>query len=139
VTLYRTRSHPYIGFMKRIASLALILSLMSAPAMAEEEDNRSLMEEGLELFMEGLRKEMAPAMDDLRDLAEQMGPSMRSFLQEMGPAFAEMLDEVRDWSSYHPPEVLPNGDIIIRKKQVEPETPQTPAPQDDPPPGMTDI
>ena len=55
------------------------------------------------------------------------------------PELREMLDEVRDWSSYHPPEVLPNGDIIIRKKQVEPETPQTPAPQDDPPPGMTDI
>ena len=139
MTLFLTRSRSYISGMKRIAFLALILSLMSAPAMAEEEDSRSLMEEGLDLFMEGLRKEMAPAMDDLRDLAEQMGPSMRSFLQEMGPAFAEMLDQVRDWSRYHPPEVLPNGDIIIRKKQAEPETPDESDPQDDPPPGMTDI
>lgn len=140
MTLFRAWPAPYIRSMKHAAPLALILSLSAAPLMAEENDGSSLMEEGLELFMDGLRQEMAPAMDNLRGMAEQMGPSLHSFLQEMGPAFAEMLDEVRDWSSYHPPEILPNGDIIIRRKQpVDPEPDPKGIPEDDPPPGMTDI
>ena len=128
--------------MKHAAILALVLSLAASSSTAEETDNngRSLMEDGLELFLDGLRREMAPAMEDLRDLAEQMGPSLRSFMQEMGPAFADMLDEVQDWTSYHPPEILPNGDIIIRKKRADETPPETaPTPQDDPPEGMIEI
>ncbi len=83
---------------------------------AEPDAGRSLMERGAELFFEGLQREMAPALNDLRGLAEQFGPSMHGFFEEMGPAFASILDEVKDWSQYHPPEILPNGDIIIRRK-----------------------
>jgi len=35
---------------------------------------------------------------------------------EMGPALADILGQIEDISNYHPPEMLPNGDIIIRKK-----------------------
>ena len=50
---------------------------------------------------------------------------------------AEIARDIQDWAAYHPPEMLPNGDIIIRKKPKsgEPETqeePQAPA-------GPTDI
>ena len=84
------------------------------------------MEQGLELFFEGLREEMAPALDDLQQLADDFAPAMEGFLSEMGPALAKIADEVDDWSTYEMPEVLPNGDIIIRKKltTVEPETPE---------------
>jgi hypothetical protein len=44
----------------------------------------------------------------------------------MGPVFKSLMDEVQDWSAYHPPEMLPNGDIILRRK-VE-EAPQDSAP-----------
>lgn len=99
-----------------------------------------MMEDGIELFLDGLRREMAPAMDNLRDLAEQMGPSLRSFLEEMGPAFADLLEEVKDWSSYHAPEVLPNGDILIRKKTPSVPEPETETEVTPPaPPGTTDI
>jgi len=74
------------------------------------------MERGAELFFEGLKQEMAPALNDLRGLAEEFGPSMQGFFEEMGPAFAGILDEVKDWSMYHPPEILPNGDILMRRK-----------------------
>ncbi|MGR3759807.1 hypothetical protein ACUXV3_06680 [Roseobacteraceae bacterium NS-SX3] len=108
--------------MKQIVLPALTaLVLTAAPASAEEENGQSLMERGAELFWEGLRKEMAPALDDMRALAEQFGPSLQAFLAEMGPALAEIAREVEDWSAYEMPEILPNGDIIIRRKPDDPE------------------
>lgn len=130
--------------MKQRLALALSLALAAAPAWAQSEDEngRSKMEEGLQLFMDGLRQEMAPAMDGLRDFADQMGPSMRSFFQEMGPALADMMDEVKDWTRYYPPEMLPNGDIIIRRRPEPEKAPEeAPKPEQDgePPVGATDI
>lgn len=87
------------------------------------------MEKGARLFFEGLQKEMAPALEGMRDFAAQVGPQMQDFLMEMGPAMAEIVDKVEDWSSYHAPEMLDNGDIILRKKTPEemakPETDKT--------------
>jgi hypothetical protein len=95
------------------------------------------MEQGLDLFWEGLREEMAPALEDLQGLAETIGPSMQEFWAEMGPALAEIAGQVEDWSVYEMPEILPNGDIIIRRKPEEPEEAE-PQPED-PPAGTTDI
>ena len=124
--------------MKTLHVMTLTALLAATtPAMAQEEEpeqGRSLMEQGAELFLEGLKREMAPALEDLQGLADRFGPSMSSFLQEMGPALGEMADQIKDWSSYHPPEILPNGDIIIRKKQPEAEPEETP-----PALGETDI
>ncbi|GAA6200590.1 hypothetical protein [Aquicoccus sp. SU-CL01552] len=132
--------------MKHARALALTLALAvpAAPALAQEGDEPpSMMEQGLQLFMEGLRQEMAPAVEDLRGFAERMGPSMRSFFQEMGPALAEMMDEVQDWTLYYPPEMLPNGDILIRRRpDPDPAPEDAPAPDQDedaPPTGPTDI
>lgn len=88
------------------------------------------MRDGLELFFEGLRDELNPALGDLQDWVSEIGPGMADFLREMGPAMADILDEVQDWSRYEAPEILPNGDIIIRRKP-DPVRPATPAePQD---------
>ncbi len=117
--------------------LATALVATCATPVPAQDAGRSLMERGAELFLEGLQKEMAPALNDLRGLAEGVGPSMRGFIGEMGPAFGDLLDEVKDWSRYHPPEILPNGDIIMRRK-VEPkdEGSEKVSP---PPSGSTDI
>jgi hypothetical protein len=32
----------------------------------------------------------------------------------------DIMDEVKDWSVYEAPEMLPNGDIIIRRKPDAP-------------------
>lgn len=72
----------------------LIISLVAClaiPAQAQEDRGRDLMAEALRLFMQGFMAEMEPALDDLE-----------SFMQNL--------------NAYHPPEVLPNGDIIIRRK-----------------------
>ncbi|RFP86117.1 hypothetical protein DZK27_15080 [Rhodobacteraceae bacterium 63075] len=102
------------------SSLAVVLALVAPPAFAQEEDGgTSLMEEGARLFMEGIMKEVDPAVKELQKLLDDMQPAFRDFAKEMGPALAELMDEVEDWSAYHPPEILPNGDIILRRKEPE--------------------
>lgn len=115
--------------MTRFVLPCLICLALPAAAQETEGDARSLMQRGAEMFLEGLRGEMAPAIDDLAGLAEQFGPAMRGFIAEMGPAMADILGQVQDWSAYHPPEILPNGDIIIRRKQTPDDAPEAPVPE----------
>ncbi|WP_306432332.1 hypothetical protein [Tropicibacter sp. Alg240-R139] len=121
--------------------LSTVGILLAAPLSAQdkgtEPDERSLMELGAELFFKGLRQEMEPALEGMLEMTEQFGPSMMSFLEEMGPALADLVGEVQDWSAYHAPEILPNGDIIIRKKQPEEQVPDPVEP--DGAPEQTDI
>lgn len=96
------------------------LVLTSVPAQAQDEERGlSLMERGAQMFLDGIMREMEPAMKDLQGLAEGMEPALRGFLDEMGPAFAELLGQIEDFSAYHAPEILPNGDIILRKKRPD--------------------
>lgn len=130
--------------MKHIVPIALIAALSATPLTAQSEDEgKDLMERGMELLFEGLREEMSPALQQMQKMAEEYGPALFSFLDEMGPAFGKMLEDVKDWTAYHPPEILPNGDIIIRKKirpLPKPEADPTPVPETTPAPlGQTDI
>ena len=105
--------------MTRTAVFTLVLALAAMPLSAQESDKEegfSLMERGAQLFFEGIKREMEPALDDLMGLAEEMEPALRDFVRDMGPALAEILGQIEDLSAYHPPEILPNGDIILRKK-----------------------
>ena len=97
------------GMKPFLAPLAA-LALMSAPLSAQDSDAPSLMERGTQLFLEGLLNEMEPALKGMQD-----------FVEEMGPALRNLMTEIKDWSVYEPPEVLPNGDIIIRRKPEPPE------------------
>ena len=116
--------------MKQIIAAPLVTLMLSAPLIAQEEP--SLMERGAQLFFEGLMQEMAPAMDEVAKLMEEAGPALQDFVSEMGPKLLTMLEEVEDWSVYAAPEVLPNGDIIIRRKPEVPElTPEEQMPQID--------
>lgn len=126
----------YLLPMRMFVSVSLVAVALTTQTAAAEDtsDGRSLMERGAELFLEGLQREMAPTLQDLSEFADLLGPSLRSFWVQMGPAISELADKVEDWSAYHPPEILPNGDIIIRRKQPEPEQPET-----EPEPGQTDI
>jgi hypothetical protein len=118
--------------MKRI--LFIVTLGLSGPAMAQAQDNTdglSLMERGAQMLMEGLRQQMEPALDDLQGLAQDLGPAFRDFATEMGPALRDLMTEVKDWSVYHPPEILENGDIIMRRKTPEDDAaPNDPAPLD---------
>ena len=73
--------------------VCLVFMGFGLPVVAQDDDaqGRDLMSEALRLFMRGLMQEVEPALDDLSGLLENL-------------------------DVYHPPEVLPNGDIIIRRK-----------------------
>ena len=81
--------------MKTLYAAALACAL-AAPAAAN--DDTSDMEEGLGLLGEGMQLL-------LRGLAYELEPALRNFS-----------DQMEGLNRYHPPEVLPNGDIIIRRK-----------------------
>ncbi|MDP5348777.1 MAG: hypothetical protein NWQ32_10345 [Paracoccaceae bacterium] len=129
--------------MRHGFALAALLSLglSLAPAQAQDSDaptppvpegqeadqGQSLMERGACMFLEGMRREMEPALEDLRDLMVEMGPAMQQFMRDMGPAMADLLGRIDDLSAYEAPELLPNGDILIRRK---PESGPLPPPAD---------
>lgn len=79
----------------------LISGAMALPAAADERplsDGVDLLSQGTRMLMEGLMDELAPALDGLKQGLSRL-------------------------EAYHPPEILPNGDIIIRRKapaEVEP-------------------
>lgn len=117
--------------MKKTFCILACCSL--ATPLVAQQDRPSLMERGAQMFLEGLLDEMESAVDGLSELMEEVGPALRSFVIEMGPKLRAVLDDVEDWSVYEPPEVLPNGDIIIRRKPNAPdrEPPQFDNPQID--------
>lgn len=86
--------------MKQIAPFLIAGMIAATPVQAENSD----MSEGIDLLDEGMRL------------------LFRGLMNEVTPAMRELEDALRDLSGYHAPEILPNGDIIIRRKQpLEPE------------------
>lgn len=131
--------------MRRIAALILSTALVAgsgaglavaqveeAPETGAPAEEDGLMKRGAEMFLRGLMDELDPALRGLEDLAGEMQPALRSFVEEMGPALHELMGKVRDWSDYHPPEMLPNGDIILRKRLPGEEEEEAPSPFDSP-------
>ena len=82
----------------------------AVPAAGSDADEGfSLMEEGAKLILREMMSDMEPAMRD-------MGQAIADMQEEVGPAMRELSRLLGDMSAYEMPEVLPNGDIIIRRK-----------------------
>lgn len=65
----------------------------------------------------------------LRGFAEETAPHLRNLerqLQQMEPEIERFWDSLRGMAQYHPPEILPNGDILIRRRQPD----DAPSPED---------
>ena len=100
--------------MKRIASTLALVIAASAPALAQEADKSvdegfSLLEEGAKIILRSMLDEVEPS---LKDMHEQFGEAMK----EMAPALQDLAGMIGDIRNYHAPEMMPNGDIIIRRK-----------------------
>ena len=80
-----------------IRTLLIITALAASPALAQDEDDQ--LSEGMGLLREGTRM------------------LLEGLMTELGPALKELEGRIDDLNAYHPPEVLPNGDIIIRRKE----------------------
>lgn len=103
---------------------AFALALNALPVLAQDapaEDGPSLMERGLSMFLDGFRQEMEPALGEMSEMLHKFGPAI-------APAMERMLELVDDMTNYELPEMLDNGDIIIRRK---PDAPTVEPPADE--------
>lgn len=80
-----------------------------------------LLGQGAQLLFRGLMSEMEPALKD-------MGKS----LSELEPLLRDLAGKIGSVAEYHMPEVMPNGDIIIRRKEPLPPPPVPEPPTPDP-------
>ncbi len=100
----------YIISMRLV--IALTALLMSGPALAETDVPKGDIREGVDLLGEGARKMF-------RGLLDEVEPSVRDMARALQDLNWQGL-KIEDLDDYHPPEVLENGDIILRRKTPEP-------------------
>ncbi len=83
-------------------SVLILCLALASPVLAQQSPIEEPDENGLDLIERGTRQ------------------LFNRFMEEIGPEMQELRDDLKgaldDLSVYHPPEVLPNGDIIIRRK-----------------------
>jgi len=116
--------------MKRIA-LPLIACLIALPAAAQETEPQEPPEDSapllpfLEQFgkdlMRDFQQEIAP---DLERMMERMGPEMERLMAPMLPRLQELGETLGGLTQYELPEILPIGDIMIRRKKDAPPLPE---------------
>ncbi|WP_206614999.1 AAA+ family ATPase [Mesobaculum littorinae] len=100
----------------RATTLGLGLAFSSGPALAQDAgDDDNMVSEGLRLFFRGILDDVEPHMRDMADALEGWD--------------LDGLD-IDDLDNYQSPEVLPDGDIIIRRRDdappYRPELPRDP-------------
>lgn len=107
-----TRTLSHLAF---VGALALALSVSAPPALAQdgsqaEEGGASSdteLAEGAEMVAEGFRKLFRGLVGELEPAGEAAEEGWSDFVDWLG-----------DLSAYEAPERLPNGDILIRRKDV---------------------
>lgn len=72
-------------------------------------------------------KSPLPTEDELQQLGELAESWMKRFSEKVSPMVEQLKGMVDDLNAYQAPEMLPNGDIIIRRK------PDADAAEDKPP------
>ena len=103
-----------MGFMSTrsqtstLSALVLALALATPLAAQDGTDQRSNpdLAEGAELLTEGFKKLFRGLMDELEPAGEAAEESWN-----------DLVDWLGDLSAYEAPEQLPNGDILIRRKE----------------------
>lgn len=118
--------------------LALPFALLSAlPGLAQDAEvplpppaagddtgaGLDLMQEGARQLLRGLMREVEPQMDEMGKALDEMGQRMGEALDSAQPWVTGLMALVDDIGNYEAPELLPNGDIVIRRKPDAPALP----------------
>ena len=103
-----------------LALTPLTVTAQSDTPEGEIGEGFSLMEEGARLMFRGIMREMEPAIEDFEGMAKEIQPALEMLASEMGPALMELMRKLDNVRYYEAPEVLPNGDIIIRRREDAP-------------------
>lgn len=76
-----------------------------APPADDVEQGLSLMERGAQMLLDHMMTKVEPSLKDMTDALKQAQPRIMELLA--------MIDDIKN---FHAPELLPNGDILIRRK-----------------------
>lgn len=107
--------------MKPVVAILAAALIWLPPGASAEAEGRSL-EQRLETLRDEAGTLLRGLIDELEPHLDAIGPQLRALAEQLGGLAA-----------YHPPELLPNGDIILRRRQPSDTTaPESPEP--DPPP-----
>jgi len=114
--------------------------LLALPATAQEEgdvdEGLGLMQEGGRMLLRGLIDELGPALEEMEGMSQEMRAAIQALASDMGPALRETIRLIDEIGYYEGPEVLPNGDIVIRRKE---DAPPYERPEDAPAPPPEEI
>lgn len=116
-------------------TLILALSLtFAAPVLAQDALPEAEPDEGrpidsiLELFIDRAEEAMRDMVEglepELNELLQKMEPEMQRLMGRILPELQALSEMVGGIDNYEMPEVLPNGDIIIRRKNDAPPLPE---------------
>lgn len=96
-------------------TLALAV-MMAAPMPAHAQTQGEALEENLRDGLEDLERKA----DELSETARQ---TIEDFIKIIGPMLSRFSTMIDGLPAYQAPELMPNGDIIIRRKRPEPVLP----------------
>lgn len=95
-------------------SLALSVQAQDSPSPPPSEEAPALpLFDFFERMLRGFITEIEPQMREFERGFEALEPELQGFLERL-----------RGMAQYHPPEVLPNGDILIRRREAEEAPPE---------------
>lgn len=100
--------------MRLLFSLVACLGLTAPPLAAETAAPKAT--EGMDMIEEGAKIILRSLLEGMQPKLEELSKGLDQAIKEAGPALRDLLAKVDDFRNYHPPEMLPNGDIIIRRK-----------------------
>lgn len=86
------------------------------------------------MLLRGLIDEIRPPMEELAGIGAEMLPTFQLLAREMGPAFVDIFGRIDSIQNYEPPTLMPNGDIVLRRRSDAPEW--TPPAAETPEPDM---
>lgn len=92
------------------ALLALPVQAEVKGAPAEVEESAPFMFDLFDRMLRSFITEVEPHMRELERGFTALEPELQRFLQNL-----------RDMTHFYPPEILPNGDVLIRRRHVEDE------------------
>ena len=88
------------------------------------------------MLLRGLIDELGPALEEMEGMSQEMRAAIQALASDMGPALRETIRLIDEIGYYEGPEVLPNGDIVIRRKE---DAPPYERPEDAPAPPPEEI
>ncbi|KAF0675431.1 AAA+ family ATPase [Profundibacterium mesophilum] len=132
----------------RAIATALAISIAAGPLVAETGTGPDTAKPGIVPVqeVEGDSPAVRKGIEDgMALLSEGAGQVLRGLLGSIEPGLREMAEALEGWDldalglddlrAYHPPEMLPNGDIVIRRRdEAGPPPGDAPGPDADIPP-----